>query len=280
MPIVRIASTGIDLYYEEQGDGPPLLLIFGFTGDGHGWAQQLPAFAPRFRTVTYDNRGVGRSSAPEGGYTIAEMADDTIGLLDALGIERAHIVGYSMGGQIAQEIAISAPDRVDRLVLASTWARGDTLFNSVIDVWGEIYRQGVDLETCAKFGFTWLLTGSFMDAPGALAQMLALATTHPFPPPSQGVWGQSRAVIGSDTRDRLDRILAPTLVLVGRQDILTPVTFSEELARGIPNATLHVLERGGHGAPFECTADFNQAIVAFLLAERLSVAAAAQSQEH
>jgi 3-oxoadipate enol-lactonase len=278
MPTVRVAATGIDLYYEEHGDGPPLLLIFGFTGDGHGWAQQLPAFAPHFRTVIYDNRGVGRSSAPEGAYTIAEMADDAIGLLDAIGIDRAHIVGYSMGGQIAQEIAIRRPDRVDRLVLASTWARGDALFNSVIDVWGEIYRQGVDLETCAKFGFTWLLTGKFLDAPGALAQMLALATTHPFPPSSQGVWGQSRAIIGSDTRDRLDQIEAPALILVGRQDILTPVTFSEELARGIPDATLRVLERGGHGAPFESTADFNQAILDFLTRALPPAGTAAQSR--
>jgi 3-oxoadipate enol-lactonase len=265
MPLVHLPGTGVDLYYEERGDGPPLLLIFGFTGNATGWARQLPAFSPHFRTIIFDNRGAGRSTAPPGAYTIEEMAADAVGLLDVLGVERAHVLGHSMGGQVAQEMAIRAPERLDRLVLASTWARSDTLFNTVIDVWGQLYRQGLDLQTCAKFAFTWLLTAGFLDAAGALDQMLGLAASDPFPPPAQGVWGQSRAIIAGDTRGRLASIRAPTLVIVGRQDILTPVRFSEDLAWGIPNATLRVLERGGHGLLFERPADFNQAILDFLV---------------
>jgi 3-oxoadipate enol-lactonase len=264
MPVVRVPRTGMEIYYEEAGDGPPLLLIFGFTGNVQGWAMQVPAFSQRFRTITFDNRGVGRSSAPATEYSIRDMAADALGLLDALSIERAHVLGYSMGGQIAQELALAEPGRVDRLVLLSTWARPDTYFSTIIDVWAQLYRQGVDETTRQKFAYTWVLTAAFMATPGVLDQMLALAEANPYKPPAHGIWGQSRAILTSDTRERLPAITAPTLVLVGPNDILTPVKFSEELAREIPTASLRVLERGGHGVIFEATAELNEAVLAFL----------------
>lgn len=264
MPTVTVPGTGINLYYEEHGSGPPLLLIFGFTGNAQSWALQLRDFAPHFRCIVFDNRGVGRSSAPEGAYTIAEMAADAVAVLDAVGVERAHVLGYSMGGQIAQVLALTAPERVEKLVLTSTWAKGDRLFNEVIDVWGELYRQGVDLHTCVRYAYTWVLTDQFLDVPGALDQMLELAKANPFPAPPHGIWGQSRAILASDTLDRLPRIRARTLVMVGKQDILTPPKFAERLAAGIPGATLTVLERGGHGYLFENTNEFNHTVLAFL----------------
>ncbi len=266
MPTDRIARTGIDIYHEEHGDGPPLLLIYGFTGNAQAWALQTPVFAEHYRTIIFDNRGIGRSTVPEGAYTIREMAEDTAGLLETLGIGRAHVVGYSMGGQIAQELAINHPQVVDRLVLTSTWARPDTLFSTTIDVWAELYRQGVDQQTRQRYAFTWTLSDQYLDTPGALERMLALAAANPYPPTPPGVWGQSRAILAGDTLDRLASIAAPTLVMVGRQDILTPVKFAEQLARGIPNATLRVLDRGGHGYLYENTAEFNQVVLDFLAA--------------
>src|SRR5215510_118655 len=115
MSIAKIGS--LDIFYEEHGGGDPLLLIMGLAADSTAWMFQLPAFAEHYRTIVFDNRGVGRSSKPAGPYTIHEMADDAAGLLDALHVARAHVVGVSMGGMIAQELALRHPARVRGLVL-------------------------------------------------------------------------------------------------------------------------------------------------------------------
>ena len=114
-----------ELYYEEHGSGDPLLLIMGLATPSEGWMLQTPEFAEHYRTIVYDNRGVGRSSKPAGPYTIHEMADDAVGLLDQLGVERAHVLGISMGGMIAQELVLHHPDRVRGLVLACTYPEPD-----------------------------------------------------------------------------------------------------------------------------------------------------------
>src|SRR3990172_9311716 len=105
------------MYYEEAGSGEPLVLIMGLGGDLQGWAFQAPVLAQHFRVITFDNRGAGRTSAPDRPSSIAAMADDTAGLMDYLGIQKAHVLGFSMGGYIAQELALSRPDRVDQLIL-------------------------------------------------------------------------------------------------------------------------------------------------------------------
>src|SRR5215470_8594687 len=123
MPLAKIGDH--ELYYEEHGSGEPLLCIMGFATDSTGWLLQVPEFAKRYRTIVFDNRGVGRSSKPTSAYTIHEMADDAAGLLDHLGIARAHVLGLSMGGMIAQELVLRHPQRVRGLVLAATFPEPD-----------------------------------------------------------------------------------------------------------------------------------------------------------
>ena len=123
MPMTRVDS--IELYYEEHGSGDPLLLIMGLAADSTAWMFQMPDFAKHYRTIVFDNRGVGRSSKPPGPYSIHQMADDAAGLLEQLEIERAHVVGVSMGGMIAQELALRHPERVRGLVLACTYPEPD-----------------------------------------------------------------------------------------------------------------------------------------------------------
>src|SRR5262245_22114978 len=123
MSTAKIGS--LDIYYEEHGAGEPLLLIMGLAADSTAWMFQVPAFAEKYRTIVFDNRGVGRSSKPAGPYTIHEMADDAAGLLDALHVQRAHVVGVSMGGMIAQELELRHPERVHGLVLACTYPEPD-----------------------------------------------------------------------------------------------------------------------------------------------------------
>src|SRR5919204_2765547 len=131
----KVLVNGINLHYIEAGRGDPLLLIMGFGGDHLAWAFQTPVFAQSHRVIAFDNRGVGQSDVPDVPYTTRMMADDAAGLLDALGIERAHVIGVSIGGMIAQELALNHPRRVRSLQLHCTYARPDRYIEALMDVW-------------------------------------------------------------------------------------------------------------------------------------------------
>jgi pimeloyl-ACP methyl ester carboxylesterase len=256
-----IHVNGIDLYYEERGSGPPLLIIPALGGTGY----TLSGLEPHFRTITFDNRGAGRSSAPPGPYTMRQLADDATALLDHLDVERAHVFGFSLGGMIAQELAIAYPERVDHLVINGAYARPNlAVVDPWLTMWDQAYAKQIDPQAFTVWLLGQLLTPAFMTQVDLVTA--AIATPDPYPATAQGISGQTAAIRTHDTRDRLGQISAPTLVLVGAQDILTPVTYSEELAHGIPNATLSVLDPGGHSVVFEYQDAANAALLDFLLA--------------
>jgi len=133
MPTIQ--ANGQTLYYEVHGEGEPLLLVMGLAADTLAWAMQVPAFSARYRTIIFDNRDVGQSSMAAGPYEITDMAQDTLALADALELESFHLVGASMGGAIAQEVALAAPDRVRTLTLAMTWPRGGAWAATLSELW-------------------------------------------------------------------------------------------------------------------------------------------------
>ena len=262
MPLASV--NGLDLYYEETGSGPPLLLLAGLSGTALGWAMLLPALAEHFRVIAFDNRGAGRSSAPPGPYTTREMADDAVALLTHLGIERAHVIGQSMGGLIAQELALAHPQRVDHLVLYSTYARPrPAIHDPWLKNWVEASERG-NPDQLATLLMPWFLTPAFMAQPDQVEAAIAEWVADPYPAPAQGVAAQAAACLSHDTLSRLGQIAAPTLVLVGAEDIVTPVACAQELAEGIPGARLHVLERGGHTPDVEYPEAVAEAMLAFL----------------
>ena len=271
-----IASNGIDLFYEESGSGEPLLLVMGLAGDSLAWMLQREAFAARYRTIVFDNRGVGRSSRPAGPYSIAQMADDTAGLLDTLGIERAHVVSVSMGGMIAQELALRHPLRVRSLVLGCTYARPDAavqgqlaeslqFFGATQGADGEIQ---VDLATLDAMAFIQRLlpltfTPQFiMTELPQLMQMFSGALMYGFD--MRAILAQVAATQGHDAFDRLGQIRVPTLVLTGDADLLIPPSNSDTLAAAIPGAKLVKLPGGSHGFNFETPDAFNREVLDFL----------------
>jgi pimeloyl-ACP methyl ester carboxylesterase len=257
MPLARL--NGISISYQVEGEGEPLVMIMGFTGGRSGWMPQIRFFKKYYRVVTFDNRGVGKSDKPPGPYSTRMMADDTVKVMDVLGIDRAHIMGISMGGMIAQELAINYPQRVMKLVLASTYARQD-------ETSGDTAEQAKFLQLSAEkkvgamvslafnrpfYRFTFGLLGrvqtKFM---GASARV--------------GIVGQSEACLRHDTLERLSSITAPTLVIVGTGDrIIKPVS-SEVIAGKIPNAKLVEVEGGSHYFSFEMKNVFNQQVLSFL----------------
>src|SRR5947207_8004377 len=236
MPTVRV--NGIDLHYIEAGSGDPLLLIMGFGGDHLAWAFQTPVFAQTHRVIAFDNRGAGQSDVPDVPYTTRMMADDAAGLLEHLGIERAHVIGVSMGGMIAQELALNHPRRVRSLQLHCTMARADNYMRALIDDW-RIVRAKVLPEEWMRVVALWLFSPStYVERPEFVEAIIQTGIANPHPFTLTGFLRQGDAVRTHDTLDRLGKLAVPTLVSVADDDILVPARFSRELAGAVPGAAL------------------------------------------
>jgi pimeloyl-ACP methyl ester carboxylesterase len=271
-----VTVGNIELYYEEHGSGEPLLLIMGLAADSMAWMFQLPAFAERYRTIVFDNRGVGRSSKPAGPYTIPAMADDTAGLLEAIGIEHAHVVGVSMGGMIAQELALRHRQRVRGLVLACTYPEPDDDIrlgrsSSIAQLGGSVGADGaaaLDLATVDPMMiFQTLLPKVFsptflQNQLPILMQLFGGALQWGFS--VEAIMAQVDAVMSHKATDRLSSIQAPTLVITGDSDLLSPPANSDLIASKIPGARLVKIPGGTHGFNFETPDVFNRAIIDFL----------------
>jgi pimeloyl-ACP methyl ester carboxylesterase len=263
MPLASI--NGIHISYQIEGEGEPLVMIMGFTASRIGWMPQRRFFRKYFRIINFDNRGAGKSDKPSGPYSTRMMADDTVKLMDALGIEKAHIMGLSMGGMIAQELAINHPQRVMKLVLAATYARQDETSGDTLEQ-AEFLHLSPEKKASGLVGlafnkpfyrFTFgLLAGVQTRFIGASGRV--------------GIAGQSEACLKHDTLERLSSITAPTLVIVGTGDrIIKPVS-SEVIARKIPNAKLVKVDGASHYFSFEMKNVFNREVLNFLKSDALS----------
>lgn len=263
MPFAE-AADGTRLHYSVSGrrDGEPVLMIQGLGADSRGWLRQRLAFAARHRVIVFDNRGVGRSDRPVGPYDLEVMAQDALAVLDAAGIEDAHVMGASMGGVISQIIAVRHPERVRSLILACTACRQLPWRRELLAEWAEV------AETEGMGGFTtyavrWVMgprsLRRFWPALGLVGTLAQNLTPDSF-------LAQVQAILATDDdlRFELRSIQVPTLVLVGSQDILTPLGDSEEIADLIPGAELAVVGGGAHGFMFEHASAFNRTVLDFL----------------
>jgi pimeloyl-ACP methyl ester carboxylesterase len=262
MPIVR--ANGIHINYEERGEGEPLILIMGLGADGAVWELHAQAYEQHFRCILMDNRGAGLSDKPAGPYTTGMMADDTAGLMDALGIETARVAGVSMGGAIAQNLALRHPEKVQSMVLVSTWARCDTYTKIVFEHFKKmraVSAPGDFMELLQLWIFAADHTEAHLDDL-LLAQQDA--RENPNPMPQHTFDAQCDACITHDTVDKLDTIQIPTLITVGDADIFTPYHFSKAIHDKIVDSELFVLERVGHAHHWEKLVEFNNKTTAFL----------------
>jgi pimeloyl-ACP methyl ester carboxylesterase len=235
----------MNIAWEAIGDGPPLLLIHGLGYDRHGWGPLPQLLASDFRVLLFDNRGIGESDVPPGPYSTAEMAADALGVLDAAGIDRAHVIGTSLGGMVAQQLVLAAPERVDRLVLACT-APGHGTFpipQRTLDLVArfptlapeEAFRQGVE---------NALADRTVAERPELVEEIFAYRLAHP---PNMAGWqAQVGASLGFDVTARLAEIEAPTLVQHGTGDHVVDVRNAPLLAEGIAGARLELYDDLGH----------------------------------
>jgi pimeloyl-ACP methyl ester carboxylesterase len=257
MPLAEL--NGININYKAEGQGEPFMMIAGLSASRSNLMPQISFFKKHYRVISFDNRGVGRSDKPPGPYSTKMMADDTVSLMDFLGIEKAHIMGVSMGGMIAQELAINHPQRVIKLVLACTYASQDEISGDTPEQ-GKLSKQTPEKMISAMismafnkpfYRFTFgllarILTG-FM---GASARL--------------GVAGQIEACRKHNTLERLSSIKAPTLVIVGTEDRLLKPISSDIIAGKIPNVKLVKVEGGSHTFFIEMKKVFNLEVLNFL----------------
>jgi len=260
-------APGFRLYYEEHGSGFPLLLINGLGSDHLEWLHQLPSFSGSFRVVVFDNRGTGRSAVPPGPYTTARMADDAAALLDFLGIGRAHVLGVSLGGMIAQEVALRHPDRVEGLVLGCTGPGGALSVRPSPEAMAAFaLAKGDDREAELRRMVPFLYTDTCCrERPEEVEGFIRRRMENPTPP--AGYLAQLAAAITHDASGRLERIRARTLVITGDADRLVDCENSRRIAGRIPGARLVVLPGAPHRLFAENAASFNREVLRFLESE-------------
>jgi pimeloyl-ACP methyl ester carboxylesterase len=261
MPTTRV--NDINLYYEVFGEGEPILLIHGLASRGKGFKFQIPALSERFRTITFDNRGVGETDQPKEPYSIAGMADDAAGLLDTLGVESAHVFGVSMGGMIAQELVLRHPGRVRKLALGCTHSGIKHCAPSpqwVTDIFkslpgkprAQVVREGI------PFNFSPFTQEH---NPQLIEEMVPLMIDNR--QRGYAYTNQINAVYAFDAYDRLPQIAAPTLILTGTDDVLIPPANSQTLVDRIPGARLVEFEHAGHLFFVEKPNEVNKALLEF-----------------
>jgi len=258
-------APGFRMAYEVRGTGFPLLLINGLGSDRREWLAQVPAFERHFRVIVFDNRGSGESGSPPGPYTTAEMADDAAGLFSFLGVERAHVLGTSLGGMIAQEVALRHPERVERLVLACTSPGGNVSARPSPEALAAFIRtSGGDREAELRRMIPFLYTERFRrEDPEEIEAFVARRLSSPAS--AEGYAAQLAAAVGHAAGDRLKGIRALTLVIAGTADLLVPPVNSERIAERIPGAKLVLLPGAPHRLFAENAEAFNREVLSFLL---------------
>lgn len=259
MPTTR--NRDIELYYEARGSGTPILLSAGMGGSGHFWAPQLEALAARHRVIIYDHAGTGRSGRDIGPRSIAEMAGDIESVLDAAGVEAAHVVGHAIGGIIGMELALTAPARMRSLTIVNGWARADGFLRRCFEVRKRILLASgplayVQAQPLFLYPPRWIA-----DNIAALEAEETQMVAH-FPG-IETMLQRIETFLAFDGRQRLAGIGVPTLLAAARDDALVPSYLSGQLAAGIPGAKLAEVDWGAHAFTAVVPDAFNRMLLEF-----------------
>jgi pimeloyl-ACP methyl ester carboxylesterase len=249
MTTAEAEINGINLHYRVYGEGEPLLLIMGLSGNADWWDPRLlKTLSERFQVATFDNRGAGRSGKPKGPYTIAQMASDTVGLMDYLGWNSADVLGMSMGGMIAQELALDYPERVKRLVLVCTNCGGREQVLASPEVYALLTmpREGLSQEDIVRASLYLLFPKQFIEEnPDKMEEAVASYMAAPIPP--ECFVSQLNAANTWSCHPRLGGLGHPTLIIHGDQDILIPPENAPVLAGAIPDSRVVLIPGAAHG---------------------------------
>ncbi len=256
-------NQGVKIYWDEQGSGEPLLLIMGLSYPSYMWHRTRPFLAQNFRTIAFDNRGIGQSDVPEGVYPIAQMASDAAAVLDAASVPSAHVFGVSMGGMIAQEFALQYPQRVRSLILGCTNAGGPHVVNAAPEVLQILMRQGMTPEEAKEAIIPFIYDAG---TPRARIDEDMVIRMKWYPTP-QGYLGQLQGILAWEAYSRIAQIKSPTLIIHGETDQLVPVANAQLIAERIPHAKLVLIPHASHVFDTDQPGVANRAIMEFLSAQ-------------
>ena len=252
----------VEIFYETHGSGEPILLVPGLGGVGSYWNPNIPAFAARHRVIVHDHRGTGQSTRSKIKYSVDQMTDDLLRLMDHLKIERAHLVGHSTGGAIGQTLAAKRPERLASLVLYATWTKCDPFFARVFEARRTLLMTA-GAAAYVRSTPVFLYPDWWVNQNLKLIEEREKVVIQNFPP-AEIVASRIDAIVDFDRTADLPKIKTRTLVICARDDILTPPYFSKELAKRITGATLRILDKGGHCASETALEEFNKAILGFI----------------
>jgi 3-oxoadipate enol-lactonase len=261
VPYVEL--SGRNFYFEENGEGEPLLAIAGLGCTVESWLPIIVSLCTRYRVICFDNRDVGRSWKTEGPYTPADMASDSLELATALDVTEMHVLGHSMGSIIAQEVALAAPQRIKTLTLMGTWSGGSRWWSKWVDKWARD-RQMYPLEEFVRTNMPHLFAPAFYDDEKTIEDIVRWTLDFPHPQSVEAYVRQCGACAAHDTRGRLSAINTPTHVIGAELDTVVPVWGARETAAEIQGSRFTLIQGSGHSMATEKSAETSDAILRFL----------------
>lgn len=259
-----INAKGIDIYYELYGEGPPLVLIAGYTGDHSFWRLMQEELAKHFQVCVFDNRAIGQTRDAGIPFSLETMAEDTIALVTQLGLEKPHILGQSMGGAIAQIIARKYPGLIDKLVILNSVAKFNMRSEKVLASLLSLRKAELDFDLFIDTALPWFFTSEYLAQAENIQLFKKALLDNPFPQTVIDQERQFNALLPFDSRAWIHDISSPTLVIAAKDDLIALPAESKALAQGISKSH-YVLTPGAHSSPVEQAEQMNQAIISFLV---------------
>lgn len=262
MPSIQLKQHSV--YHETHGNGPALVLIAGFTCDHSFWTTLLPLLSRHFKVLIFDNPGTGHSTDFSNHYSLEDLASLTIELCDALDLKNPHVFGHSMGGRVAQLMAINHPDRIKKLVLCNTFCHINKRSLAAFDQLARLCEAGVEINTVIQSVLPWMYSEQFLEKPGILDSLMNYAKLRPATIGPKTFLRQLETLRAFNTRAQLPKITAPTLIISGADDVVAPAAGARVLEDNIKGA-LHInLADTGHAAPIEQPQLISDAVRKFL----------------
>jgi pimeloyl-ACP methyl ester carboxylesterase len=262
MPVYK--SKNANIYYEIHGSGYPILMVAGMASDSKSWQFILKEMSKHYCLITFDNRGCGRTESTRGGYDLKDMAHDAIALLDHLKYEKVHLVGHSMGGMIAQEMALIQAERFEKLVLASSSPKLSRKADDILQDLYKKWKDGYDMAEWFRIMFQWLFSRKALENKKFMDAAIIFALAYPYPQTLEGFKGQVDAITRFDATDRIRKIKHEALILSGKQDVLIPPEESEELLNMGGRTQFRIIEDAAHSIHAEHPGEFADAVIKFL----------------
>lgn len=262
MPKIKV--NDITLYYEILGQGEPIVFVAGFTADHTLWLPVAELLKANYQVILLDNRGAGQSDAPEGPYSIEQMADDVVACCSQLGINKAHVVGSSMGGYIAQMIAYRHPAFVKKVILSNSALNTHCVFHLYVEAQLKLRKANVPAAILSQASCSWAFSYRFLSQPGMLEDLIQQSVNNPFPFGLTGYEGQYAALDRFDSSAWARKIAAEVLVMGGEQDLIFSESRVKALAAQIPHAEYYGFKECGHLPMLEFPKQFCDKVVTFL----------------